>query len=257
MRTLISLALLAPSLLVACAARTSITDAELAIDSSESTEAEGNTMAAAVDGAEVVGLVAPTAESVAARIAANAGTRYSPAGCVTATAQGATAKLVLNGCTGPRGLRTVTGELDLTASIDPSGAIKVHGAADNFEVNGAMLTISSDATYTVTPTGKQLAVITHGAGVGPRGNDVSHDGNYTIAWDASCHTLDGVWATTINLQERSTQASVHRCAGGCPTGTVTHTLLRGATISITFDGTATAQWSSSLGKSGTFALGCK
>jgi len=41
------------------------------------------------------------------------------------------------------------------------------------------------------------------------------------------------------------------------TGTVTHHFLAGASLTITFDGTATATWSASNGKSGTVALSCQ
>jgi hypothetical protein len=241
--------------------QTDLDSAAAAIDSSNSVESEGNVMAAVSDGADTASLTGPTADQVAAYIAANITVRFNPSGCGTAVATGANVVIHFNDCTGPRGLLHVTGELDLAVSVDTAG-IHIHGTATGLEVNSATLDIDSTATYSVSGTTKSLAVMTTGTGTGALGNDIDHTGDYTITWDTTtqCASLDGSWSTTLSnttaSATRSNQVNVMRCAGGCPTGTVVHTGLRGFTLTINFDGTSVADWSTSTGKSGTFNLTC-
>lgn len=264
MRSLPVFVLLGSSLF-ACARNsgTNVDSAEGALDSSDSVEAEGNLMSASVDGADMSALTALTGDQVAAHIAANAPARFTPAGCATATATGSDVKLTLNDCTGPRGLVHVTGELDLTASVSLSGVISVHASGSNIMVNRATLDIDSDATYTVNGTTHTLDVQTQGSGVGPLGNDVEHMGQYTITWDPStqCHSIAGHWSTELSSSTasatRSNDVNLMRCAAGCPTGTITHHFLGGASLTITFDGSNVASWSASTGKSGTVNLACQ
>jgi len=230
-----------------------------AIDSSESTEAEGNLMMAAVDGADVAGLVAATPEQIATRIAANAVARWTPSGCATIAHTGAQITITYKDCTGPRGLVHVTGVMELTVTAATTGAITVHGTSSDLQVNRADLVVDATATYSVTNTSHTLTVSTSGTGTGPRGNAVDHEGDYTLTWDPAtmCHSINGHWQTDLGARERSNDVALQRCAGGCPTGTVTHHYLGGASLSVTFDGTATARWTTSTGASGTTALGCQ
>lgn len=232
------------------------------IDQSESVEAESNVMMSATDGASAAGLLAPTADQVAARIAANITTRFGA--CATATATGANVAAQFTDCSGPYHLAHLTGELDLAVSIDAtSGAIDVHGTATGMQVNRATLDIDTTATYTIAGDTRTIVVHTDGSGVGPRGNDVEHVGDYTATWNPTtqCHTINGHWQTDISnttiAKERSNDVDLERCAQGCPTGTVTHHFFGGASLTVTFDGTATAQWSTSRGGSGTITLQCQ
>ncbi len=246
--------------LVGCMNRggTSLDTAEGAIESSDSTEAEGNVMMATVDGADATGLVAATPEQIALRIATNVAVRWNPSSCATVQTNGANITITYNNCTGPRGLVHVTGELDLTVSVSTAGVISVHGASPSLQVNGADLVVNLDATYATTATGHTLTVATMGAGTGPLGNAVDHTGNYTITWDTAsqCRSIMGHWQTDIGTRERSNDADLSRCAGSCPTGTLTHHFLGGASITVTFDGTKVAKWTASTGKSGTVNLTC-
>jgi hypothetical protein len=258
MRKLTSLVLFGS--LAACAQKsngTGVDTAASAVDSSESTEAEGNLMMAAVDGSDQVALTAPTADQIAAKIVANVGLRFG-AGCAQVTQSGTTVTIVYNDCTGPRGLVHVTGTLTLLVSVSATGAISVHATSDDMQVNRATLVIDADATYAVSGTSHTLTVSTNGSGTGPRGTAIEHQGNYTITWDTTsqCGSIDGMWSTELGDLTRSNDVNVDRCAGGCPTGMVTHTFLRGQSITITFDGTATATWSASTGGHGTVALAC-
>jgi hypothetical protein len=267
MRNLLSLACLGSSLLTAaCLDRSDATDtdaettetAEAAIDATDAASAEGNVMMATVGGAEGALLVGVTAEVAAARIAANVSARYQPAGCATVTRSGAAIRAVFDDCTGPRGLAHVSGELALAVAVSLDGAITLHGTSDALRVNGATLDVDATAVYTPSISGHELAVRTTSSGTGPRGRDVEHDGDYRITWDAAtlCHTIDGAWSTQIGDRTRSHEVRMARCAGECPTGTITRASLRGD-VTITFDGSPIATWTTSAGLSGTVELRCR
>ncbi len=237
------------------------TSAEAAVDSTDSTQAESTLLASAVDGSEaatanVTSNAAPSAQAVADFIAQHAAARYAPAACATVTENGLTVSLVFAGCTGPRGLRELNGELDLTISAGAAGAIDIAAAATNLQVGQATIDIASSAVYTVSGSTKSLAVMTQGTGTGPLGNAITHDGSYTATWDDSCVTVDGNWSTEVGDASRSTTASVMRCEDQCPSGTITRDTILNRTITITFDGSATGSWSTSAGRSGTFPLPC-
>jgi hypothetical protein len=233
--------------------------AKLAVDSSDSTEAEGNMMMATVDGADMTGAAALTADQVAVRIAANVALRWNPSGCAVVQQSGASITITYNDCTGPRGLVHVSGTLDVVVSVSSDGSIGLHGTSDDLTVNGASLVVDAEATYSISATEHTLTVHTTGSGVGAFGNTIDHEGDYTLTWDTAtaCGRITGDWSTEIGTRERATQADVARCAGGCPTGSITHEFRAGATVTVTFDGTATASWTTSTGRSGTFALACR
>jgi hypothetical protein len=259
MRHITTIVLLGSSL-VACMNRgggTDVDSAESAIDSSDSVGSEGDLMAAAVDGAEVTGLLPVTADQIAIRVAANVAVRWA-SGCAKATQTGANVTITYTDCTGPHGLVHVSGELDVTIAVSGT-TITAHGTSSDMQINRANVVIDATATYAVSGTTKTLTVATNGSGTGPRGNEIEHEGNYTITWDAAsqCRTIAGDWRTDLGVRERSNAVSLSRCAGGCPTGSVTHHFLAGASLTVTFDGTATAAWSASTGRSGTVALGCQ
>ena len=265
--TLATLALLGTSLVAtACGGGVGGTDPtdspEASVDSTESTQAEGDMMMASMDGADMQGFAAPTGDQVAIRIAANVAARW-PGGCAVATATGANVVVTYTDCTGPRGLVHVSGELDLAITVALTGVISVHATSDSLQVNRADLVIDATADYSIDATSHHLAVTSHGSGTGPRGNAIDHDGAYTIDWDTAtlCRRIKGSWSTEISngsaSRDRSTDVDLERCDTGCPTGTLTHHFLLGASITVTFDGTNVAQWSASTGTTGSVNLTCQ
>ncbi len=239
--------------------------AESQMDQQDSVEAEGNVMMEATDGADMASATTLTADAVAAKISTNITARWAPSTCVTVTQTGANLKVIYNDCTGSRRhLVHVSGELDLAISVElATGAVDVHGTSDSLMVNGADLAIDATAVYTRTGDDRKVVVHSTGTGTGPRGNDIEHQGDYTVTWNptSQCGAIAGHWQTDFTsataTAERSNDVDVSRCATGCPTGMITHHYVRGAALTITFDGTATAAWSTSLGGSGTVALQCQ
>jgi hypothetical protein len=263
---LASLLLVSLSLLPSCAKQDSVglDTPESQMDQQESVQAESDVLVDATDNADAAQSLTAgiTADEVAATIAANITTRWN--GCATATATGANVAVTYTDCSGPRNLVHVSGDLALAITIDvAAGAIDAHATSDSLKVNGADLQIDATAAYTRTVDTEKLVVHTTGSGIGPRGNTVDHAGDYTVTWDAStsCGAVDGHWQTDLSnattSAERSNDVDVMRCGASCPTGSLTHHYLRGASLTLTFDGTAIATWSTSLGGSGTFALSCQ
>jgi hypothetical protein len=237
-----------------------VVTAESALDSADSVQAEGDLLAANLEGAYADTL---TDDEIAVRIAGNIGLRW-PSSCRTIEQNGNAITVTYNDCAGPRGLRHVNGQLVLTVQIKQDGSIAVHGTSGNMTINEAHLVVGVDALYTTSGTTHTLDVMTSGSSVGPRGTELDHVGDYTVTWDSStqCRTLDGAWATEATLVDgrtasRSTVADLERCIGGCPTGTLSRTFRNGVTLNITFDGTSTAQWQTSDGRSGTKQLPCQ
>ena len=231
--------------------------AELAADSSEASQAEAAMLASFAEGSESSAVAPATPEGVARFIAMNAPNRYSPAGCASATQNVASVSLVFVGCTGPRGLRTVDGKVDVTASAGAGGSIVIVAKSDDIHIGGATLDIDATATYVKSGSTASLAVSTKSSGTGPLGGELAHTGDYTATWTPTCIALDGAWSTSAGDRMRSTTVDVMRCVNECPNGTVTRTTVNNRVITITFDGTDTAQWSTSGGRSGTFDLPCR
>ena len=229
---------------------------ETIADSSTVSQGEAALLASVIDGTAVQAALPATPQDVAGFIAAHAPQRYSPSGCVTVTQAAASVTLAFAGCTGPRGLRQLDGTLTVDVTSAASGAIELTGAARDFQIGGSTLDIDAAATYTMTSSGASLAVATHSAGVGPFGRSIEHDGEYTVTWTASCASVRGAWSTEIGEAGRSTTVDVTGCLDQCPTGSVTRNTFRGRTITLSFDGTDTAAWTISGGRTGTVQLAC-
>jgi hypothetical protein len=146
--------------------------------------------------------------------------------------------------------------------VSTAGAITVQGTGTGLKVDGATLDVDATGTYAVTGTSHTLTVQTQGSGVGYFGRDLDHEGNYTISWDPSsqCSSINGTWSTDIGAHNRGNTVMMSACAGACPTGSVVHNFLGDRSLTVTFDGSATASWTLSGnagGASGTVALSCQ
>ena len=227
-----------------------------ALDSSDQTATESALMLAATNGTDGAG----SASEAAVMAGAQAKTFWQPAGCVTATQLNNVVTYKLADCTGPYGLVHVTGSVVVTYSADSAG-IHAAAVANGLLVNGATMNLNSNADYTVNGSAKKLVVATNGSGTGAFGNAITRNGSYTLTWDdaSMCGTLDGAWSTQIGSNTWSTSiANYAQCKYHCPSsGTLSHTGgLSKVTITVSFDGSSNATWSTSRGHSGTIALFC-
>lgn len=230
------------------------TAAELALDASDSGQAESSLLAASIDGV-VLGQISGTPIDVTAAISARLSARFSPAGCVSATPSGATLSVTFNNCLGPRGLRQVDGTMTLAVTAATPTSLALTANATDFQIGGATLDIDTSATYAMSNGTATLTVESNSSGVGPFGHELAHTGSYAANWDAGCTSIEGAWSTSRDGRARSIEVDVTRCADSCAVGTVTRTTRDGRTITITLDGSA-AVWVSSTGATGSFALRC-
>lgn len=231
--------------------------ADEAADSVDIGEGESALLVASTDAVRA----SMTAEEAAAAAAGAVDQRFSPAGCAVAEVQGTTVLYTLSGCTGPFGVASIDGSVQVTFSVAADG-LHATIAGSGVSARGATLELDADALYTESGTAKSLTVNTAGTATGPRGRQVERNGSYTVSWDAAaqCVSLDGSWSTEAGARTWSTEVSgLQRCADQCPAGggRIEHTGgVRGVTITIEFDGSDAASWSSSRGRSGTIDLLC-
>ena len=236
-----------------------LSDAKRSADSATIVLNEGallvSTIEGFVGGERKRGHAGSTPQQVAAYIASHAGARYSPAGCVTTNLNGTTVTINFNSCTGPRGLKQVTGTVVDTVAAGAAGAIDIQTTANRLQIGQTMMSIDSASQISNANGTRSMTVTTSGSGTGPLGNSISRQGSYTVTSTTTCATIDGYWASTTGDRSRSTVKNISRCNQQCPTGSISHNS-GSRTINIIFDGTSTAKWTTSNGKSGTINLMC-
>jgi hypothetical protein len=228
----------------------------VALDSSDQTANDSAMMLATTSGTEAAG----SSNEAAVMAGAQARTFWQPSTCISSTQQLNVVTYKLADCTGPYGLVHVTGSVVVTYTVDGTGVHAV-AVADGLHINGATMSLDSQATYTVTGTAKKLVVMTAGSGTGPLGNAITRSGSYTLSWDdaSQCGALDGAWSTKVGSDTWSTAITGYaQCKAHCPSsGTLSHTGgISHVTYTVTFDGSADATWATSRGRSGTIALFC-
>lgn len=229
--------------------------AEEAIESSAASEDEAALFASVAGAAQFApGVVAATPDDAAGQIASHLPDAY-PA-CVTVTRSGLSVSVVFDGCIGPLGLTLLDGTVVFTVVSVSDTSLTVDANATDFILNGARLDLDATGTFSSVGGTRSIAVSSRTSGTGALGNEFTHTGDYTASWDATCASIDGSWSTAIDESARSTTASLERCEGSCPTGTISRDTFDGRTIDVTFDGTSTVRWTSSTGRSGTIELLC-
>ena len=201
-----------------------------------------------------------TAADLAAAAEARGAARFQPAGCATVTVAGTTVTTTLDDCSGRFGLLHVTGTI-VSVFTDASDGVHVTATAQGLAVNRATLDINASGVITEQAGVRTLVVTTQGQGVGPRGHAFTRQGSYTIVRDlaTSCISLDGQWQVDVAGLSRTTSVTgLRRCDGACPAagGQIVYTGFRGRTLTLTFDGSADATWTSSTGATGTIPLPC-
>ena len=80
--------------------------------------------------------------------AAEAGSRFSPSGCVTAVASGNTVVYTLNDCTGPFGLLHVTGQVTAVFSAAAGGGLNIVANGQDLKANRATIDLDAEALFT-------------------------------------------------------------------------------------------------------------
>jgi hypothetical protein len=184
---------------------------------------------------------------------------FTPSGCARASASGNVITLQLNDCSGPFGLRNVSGTVTFTyAAANPGVGIAV--AASGLQVGGGTLGINASGVLVGNGAGRTLTINTNSGGSGPNGNSLARQGQYTLTWNAgdSCANVDGVVTGGSGNVEQSTFESFNVCAHGCPRSgllTVINTST-GTVLTTTFHGTSSVTVTSQMGQPAQATLTC-
>jgi hypothetical protein len=202
-----------------------------------------------------------TGSDLAKAASTRIGGHLQPAGCLTTTVIGATVVYTLNDCTGPYGLVHLTGVVTAVYSHGAAGEVDVTITGSGIKANKSTFDLDATVKATLSNGTRSADVVCNSAGTGPRGNTLTRKGEYTATFNpgSECITIDGTWSTTAGARTASTVVSGYsRCKGICPAagGSIVHTTLRSVAVTVAYDGSATAAWSTSGGRSGTVALSC-
>jgi hypothetical protein len=228
-----------------------------AVDSVETTHSEGQLLSTFTD----FGVMPATAVDAATLGAAHLTASFLPASCAAAAVQGTTVTYTFSGCTGPRGLFAVTGDATVVYSVDETG-VETQVSASGFKVDGAVLdSLSTQGDFEVDGTTHRLSEVSTAQATGRLGTAFSRQGGYTLAWSASknCLAISGTWQTTTAARAAATTVSGYdRCSSHCPAvgAQIEYGIDASDNLSIAFDGSTDADWSTATGKHGMVDLEC-
>jgi hypothetical protein len=151
----------------------------------------------------------------------NPGFWFMPAGCEQTTTDSAnqTVAYAFNGCTGPLGLVSITGTVNLSWSVS-DGVLKLDYSAQNFQINRATIT-SWQASATITANGPARTMDWSASlsGVTGEGRTFTRTNNKVIQWvvDVPCVSVTGQSTGDILKADlQTTIVSWKRCADSCP-----------------------------------------
>jgi hypothetical protein len=220
------------------------------------------TSQAAVPGGNADGGFTSTDASAASNGAASAVaagvSRYFPNGCAAATASGNIVTFTLNNCSGPLGLVASSGTFTATLNV-VGNTVQTQLTGNNLKANGATINLSSSGTFTVVNGLKTLQANPQSTGTGAYGNTLMHMGMYTLVWPTGtgCATINGSFSGLGNFSGTSTQITNYlACTNMCPQSGMTVSSFNGGSVTLTFNGSSSAQCSASDGTSAGVLLNC-
>ncbi|MBZ4333401.1 MULTISPECIES: hypothetical protein [unclassified Corallococcus] len=194
--------------------------------------------------------------TAASQLAANASTAFTPAGCVTATATGATVNYAFNNCTAPVSLTQISGNVELVLS-DNQGQLAATATSNQLTINGEPYNLSLQIAGQ-PPDGDTRKVTVTSNSFSPNRFD-SRTSQSTVTWTggSGCITVDSTTqATKGGLNSTSTVSGYQRCDHQCPTAGMVQVDTTEGTFTTTFDGTNTARVTAPNDEIKTFNIDC-
>lgn len=140
--------------------------------------------------------------------------------CLTMTCAGYTITAEFDQCSGYYGLADLSGTITGTYGFDADG-ISISIETTGLGVGDTTIDMSAAAEVPWTMDALQLettTTITHDS------VEVTFGGEYAVGldYDAECVTLDGEWSAAFpNSTWGATATALEKCAGECPSGSVT------------------------------------
>ncbi|RYZ11984.1 MAG: hypothetical protein EOO70_09355 [Myxococcaceae bacterium] len=179
--------------------------------------------------------------TAAAQLAANASTAFTPSGCATATATGATVNYTFNDCTAEVSLTQISGNVEVVLS-DNQGQLAATANSNELTINGEPYNLSLQIAG-APPEGDQRKVNVTSNSFSPNRYD-SRSSQSTVTWTAGsgCITVDSTsQGTKGNLSSTTTVSGYQRCGQQCPTAGMVQVNTSEGTFTATFDGTNTVK----------------
>ncbi len=186
---------------------------------------------------------------------------FLPVGCLTTENPTTTSvKYTFDGCTGPRGLHTLTGVVDVTYAT-ANGALTLDLTSKGLQVNKATLDWTAKSTITASGAMRTMKWSGHFTGMTGGGREIARDSNKTVTWlvGDSCVEINGTSEGTVGARDVRTELiSYKRCKASCPEAgseiKVTH-LSVGKTVDLVY-GTGEATFTDAAGDKVTFVPLC-
>ena len=188
-----------------------------------------------------------------------------PVHCSTRTADPTNPRVVhihFDGCTGPFGLVSLSGDMTAVYSTNASGGLHVEVTSSDLTANGKPVSHSGSGDVTMNGTERDIAWTGAWTRVNAKGETVAHTTQLAIAVDTVKHCRDVNGTAVTNVADREVDSTIKdyrfcKDAAGedeCPSGTVTHTHVKsGRTITVSFDGSTEATFTGPRG--GTLEVG--
>ncbi|WP_223636117.1 hypothetical protein [Corallococcus sp. EGB] len=194
--------------------------------------------------------------AAAAQLAANANAAFTPAGCATATASGATVNYTFNNCTAAISLTQISGNVQVALSNN-QGQLAATATSNNLSINGEPYTLSMQIVAS-PPQGDQRKVTITSNSFSPAHLD-SRSNQGTVTWVAGsgCITVDSqAQSTRGSLSSTTTVSGYQRCDHQCPTAGSVQVHTSEGTFTTTFNGSNSVQVSAPNGDTRSFNLNC-
>lgn len=184
---------------------------------------------------------------------------FQPEGCLTVTRDLNVVTYEFDACSGPYGLRELTGRETATFSVAEDGVIGVSLASEGLSMTdvltGRVAAIEHAAEVSIVHgDGGAKTATWNGAftSTGENGAVLGHTSSLVFGVDASgCHSVDGTTSTTAAERGITTTFDgLVRCASEetCPAGTIAAATTSGATFSLEFDGSDVAVYTGPQGR---------
>jgi|RhiMethySRZTD1v2_1073278.scaffolds.fasta_scaffold10470_10 hypothetical protein len=207
---------------------------------------------------DVSAQIPPTTSDLAAMSAAGLRNYFTPSGCITATSAQAVVNVNLNNCTGPLGMRNVSGNFATTFSRVQNG-LAMNVKATNVTINNRTAQWELNGTATRSGNNFSLGVTSNGTLTGTNALAIGRNAQATINWTkgSGCVAVDGQDTLTANGATFNGRLSGYqRCTGACPTAGTLFLDGPDQDITVTFNGTSTPPASSTTGATSELQLTC-
>lgn len=198
-------------------------------------------------------------ELLAARAAGSAGAKFSPPGCASAAAFGGEVTYTLERCSGPLGLRDLTGQI--TVRYETTRAELGMSVSSN-ELSASGRAVVLDLTLRRSASGeseRRLHVTSNSSVAGER-SLVHKNVSYELRYAANSGCVEVTGRGDLDLGGRSfdyTLDGYSRCTGLCPESGRLTLENRSHSASLRFDGSNEPEYETSDQRSGKLRLECE